>query len=712
MQTYFNLLFKPFFSVSMMQNMQYVYAGFTMAKQYKGPKRGAEKASKVPAKVLEPLASPEAIRKLKKVLGIIVAAFAILLYAQSISFKYTLDDGTVIKENKLTTKGISSITQILTHSYWYGFNKSDDATYRPTSLVMLAIEYQVFGDNPHINHLINLLLYGLTCWLLFLLLCKLFTNQNLLFPFICSLLYVAHPIHTEVVDSIKSRDEILCFLFAVSSALLLLRYVNRNSVVALLSAGVCFFLSLISKETGTTFFIVLPLMLYVFTKADVKKIIMVVLLLGVFTAGYFFIRSQILQSVTTTRKLLAIDNTLMAAPDALGQKATAFYILLKYIFLLVFPYPLSYDYSFSQIKIQQITDGGAIFGILFYVAIGIYAIINIRKKNFLAFAILYFVITLAPASNLLVIIGSTMAERFMYVPSLGFCIVITYFLIKLTKVESIKSRFSTVSQFIKSNKPVFTLTFIIIFLYSLQTISRSMDWHDNVRLFGGDVKVADKSARAHYNWASSLLLDSYPKEKNKSKKDDIINHSIAEFVKAINIFPNYADAHMNLALAYTDKEAFNDAINSYEMARKLYPKPTAKLYNNLGLLYGKTGKFSEALACMDSALKIEPEFAEAYNNKGNALAGLGKFREALPEFQKAIDLNKKYSEAYRNMGSTYGNMGQFPKALDYFFQAAKNDSTDVTVYSFIAVTYQNMKDSLNAKIYYDKANKLKEEQEK
>ena len=612
-----------------------------MPKDKKQNIKGGFKASGKPiAKALEPLATPETLHKLRITLGVIVALFALLLYAQSISFKYTLDDGTVIKENKLTKKGISAIPEILTHSYWYGFNKSDDATYRPASLIMLAIEYQFFDDNPHVNHLVNVILYALTCWLLFMLLCKLFTSQNLIFPFICSLLYVAHPLHTEVVDSIKSRDEILCFPFAISSALLLLRYISRNSILALVFGGICFFGSLVSKETGITFFVVLPLMLYVFTKADLKKIIIVIAVLGAFTAGYILIRAQILQSVTTTRKLLPIDNTMMATENIISQKATAFYILLKYIFLLLVPYPLSYDYSFSQIKIQQITDLGAIFGIFVYAAAGVFAIVNIRKKNVLAFSILYFVIILAPASNVLVIIGSTMAERFMYAPSLGFCIILTYFLIKVTKTENIKSRFSTVQQFIKGNRSIFTFVFIITILYSLQTISRSVDWRDNIALFGNDVKVADKSARAHYNWASSLLLDMYPKEKNKNKQNDILDRSIGEFNKAIAIFPNYADAHMNLALAYTDREYFDNAIASYETARQLYPKPTAKLYNNLGLLYGKTGKFSQALACMDSALKIEPDFAEAHNNRGNALAGLGKYNEALPEFQKAINLNK------------------------------------------------------------------------
>jgi protein O-mannosyl-transferase len=682
-----------------------------MSKQYKGQKKSKEKFSKPAVKAAEPFASPEALEKFKVMLGIIIAAFALLLYAQSITFSYTLDDGTVIKENKLTTKGISSIPEIITHSYWYGFNKSDDATYRPTSLIMLAIEYELFEDKPAVYHLMNVLLYGLTCWLLFLLLCRLFANQNLVFPFICSLIYVVHPIHTEVVNSIKSRDEILCFLFAIASALLLVRYVSKNSIPSLVFAGLCFFLSLLSKETGITFFILLPLMLYVFTKADLKKIITVIVLLGIFTAGYLLIRSQILQSVTTTRKLLPIDNTMMAATDFLSQKATTFYILLKYIFLLVFPHPLSYDYSYAQIKIQQITDPGALFGILLYAFAGIYAVINIRKKNIIAFAILYFMITLAPASNVFVIIGSTMAERFMYAPSLAYCIIITWLLIKITKTENIKSRFSNVSQFISTNRSLFTIVFIIAILYSFQTISRSTYWKDNIALFGNDVKVADKSARAHYNWASSLLLDVAPKEKNKEKKMGVLDRSIAEFRKALSIYSNYADAHMNLALACTEREDFSCAISSYEVARKLYPKPTAKLYNNLGLLYGKTNKFAEALACMDSALKIEPDFAEAHNNRGNALAGLGKYRQAIPEFEEAIRLSKKYAEAYRNLGSTYGNMGQYPQALTYFKQAIKLDSTDVSVYYFIGVTYQSMKDSLNAKIYLDKAQRMKAEQE-
>ncbi len=672
----------------------------------------AKPASKSVLRKPEIIADPESLRRLKIWLGLIIAAFAFVLYAQSISFSYTLDDGTVIRENKVTRKGISAIPTIIKNGYWYGFNDSHDAAYRPTSLVMFAIEYQIFDDNPHVSHLINILLYALSCWLLFQLLCKLFENQNLLFPFICGLLYVAHPIHTEVVDSIKSRDEILCFLFALLTISSVLKYVSKNSIVYLVVALVCFFLSLLSKESGTSYLIIIPLLVYVFTKTDLKKIMLVFgTLLGV-AAIYIFIRLQILDSVTTSRTLLPIDNTLMDAKSWISREATAFYIMLRYVLILIMPHPLSYDYSFSQIKIQTLSDLPALIGIAFNFALGIYAIINIRKKSVIAFAILFYLLLLAPVSNVFVIIGSTMAERFMYAPSLGFCILVTLLLIKITKTEAIKSRFNTIGQFFSVNTTIFVFVFIIVGLYSIKTYSRSKDWKDNIALFGADVETADNSARSHYNWGSAILLNKYPDEKNVERKKVLLDQAIMEFTKAVNIFKIYPDAYLNLGLCYMDKEMNKEAIQYYEMARQLYPKPNPKVYNNLGLVYGKTGQFKEALAILDSALKIENDFSEAHNNRGNALAGLNRFEEAIPEFEKAIEQNKKYAEAYRNLGSTYGNIKQYEKALGYFEKAFNLDSTDAQTVAFMGMTYNLMGDTVKAKPFLEKANRIHESQQK
>src|ERR1019366_7370252 len=122
---------------------------------------------------------PIRFRKLKISFGIFIFAFAFILYAQSISYNYTMDDHPVTDQNKITKQGLAGILTLIKTDYWFGFK--DDLrgpVYRPASLVVFAIVWQFFGDSPHIYHLINVLLYSLTCLVLFLLLIKLFKKQT------------------------------------------------------------------------------------------------------------------------------------------------------------------------------------------------------------------------------------------------------------------------------------------------------------------------------------------------------------------------------------------------------------------------------------------------------------------------------------------------------------------------------------------------------
>src|ERR1035437_2058956 len=272
---------------------------------------------------------------LKPLLGIIIATFAFILYAQSISFDYALDDVTVTKENKVVKKGFGGVPEILTKDYWYGYNNDLRVPeYRPTSLLVLAAESQFFPENPHFSHFINVLLYALTCWLLFLLLCKLFEKQHLIIPFVCSLLYVAHPIHTEVVDNIKSLDEILCFLFFVTSAFFIVKYTSNNSNTSLIFGVIFYFLSLLSKETGITFLVAIPLLLFCFNKGSIKNILSITLILLGVSGLYFIIRYFVLKDIPQTHLESWLNNSLYSTTDFMIQRATAFGVLVRYIILL------------------------------------------------------------------------------------------------------------------------------------------------------------------------------------------------------------------------------------------------------------------------------------------------------------------------------------------------------------------------------------------
>ena len=162
--------------------------------------------------------------------GLVLALIAFFLYTNTLNHGYTLDDHSAITDNFVTKKGMESIPTIFTTHYRYGYWRSAGELYRPVSLAMFATEWEFAGDNPLVFHLVNVLLYALSGFLIFLTLSKILRNFNVLIPFFATLLFIAHPVHVEVVANIKSRDEIMAFLLSIGALNLLWNYWDRNEI--------------------------------------------------------------------------------------------------------------------------------------------------------------------------------------------------------------------------------------------------------------------------------------------------------------------------------------------------------------------------------------------------------------------------------------------------------------------------------------------------
>ena len=670
-------------------------------KQSKNKKLAETPSKKLPA---ETPTDTRALRKLKIILGIIIAAFAFLLYAQSIYHDYTLDDHTVIDKNKITIQGIAGIPTILKTDYWYGSMQPElrGPIYRPTSLIVFATVWQFSPNNPHAYHFINVLFYAISCVMLFLVLCKLFKNQNLLFPFICSLLYAAHPIHTEVVNNIKSLDDIFCFLFGIVSIFFIVRYISTKYIGPLIGGAISFSLALLSKETGITFLAIIPLIIFFFTDHTKKKLITISLLLTSLTGTWLLLRMIIFkdlnQDINVTNSIL--NNTLNAAPDFISRQATAFYTLLRYIGLLIFPHPLTYEYNFAQIEVKNVNDPAALLGVVLYFALGIYALLNLRKKSIAAFAILFYLITLAPVSNVFFVGGSTMAERFMYIPSLGFCIILTYLLIKLTKTESIKSRFSNLSTFFSVNSFLFAFVLGIIILYSIKTVTRNKDWKDNITIFSHDVNISDNSARAHSILGTSLLSDVYPYEKDKVKQDSILNEAIMELNRGNEILaPAKTKApiyNYQLGVAYMTKNDLKNAMINFEIYRDNYMNPMLEVYGKLGSIYYSLQMYDKAIQAEDSVIKYSPAFSNAYLYKGMALVAKSEYDKALVQYQKVAELYPESVDLYYNLAIIFANEKKYDEAI-------KNYDKTIALKPDYAEAYVNRSSIFSDEKRYDKA---------
>lgn len=642
--------------------------------------------------------NPEKINRRQWGLALIVGIFGFFLYSNTLTHGYVLDDFSVIKENNIVRQGISAIPEIFKTSYRQGYLSIKDGLYRPLSLAMFAVEWNYFPDKPAVSHLVNVLLYGITGVLLFLMLYKLFfslgESRGEAVALIASLLFIAHPLHVEVVANIKSRDEMLCFLFVIFSFLLVFRFLETGKRKFLLLGMLTFFLSLLSKETSITFLALLPLSLHFFSSAPLRRNIFITSLFVVTAFVYLLIRRSVLQGALADDTVSIADNVLIGAKTFGTHLGTAFYILGLYIKLLFFPHPLSYDYSFNQIPVVSLGNIFSIASFLFYFAIGVYAVVTLwksfkkplsspspegKKSHFslpivigitsqiLSFGIFFFLITIFLFSNLVLTIGTSMGDRLMYFPSLGFCIVIAILLIRLLRITNLPElRINTFTNF------RFVPVFIIVILFSYKTWSRNSDWKDNYTLYSHDVNLASNSVKAHYYLGLELVKVVASAEPDSARKRKIYEEGIAELEKAVKILPTFANAYTQMGVAYYRMKNYEKAIGNYNKAATLKPGDAITL-NNIGTVYFEWGKY----------------------------------REAEEKFLQALRVDHRYVDGYMNLGSVYGTLQQYDKAIDAFLNAIKYSPDNSRAYHFLAITYQNKGDKTNAEKYFQMAQQLK-----
>lgn len=225
----------------------------------------------------------------------VIFLFSFAIYFNSIFNGYNLDDELVTQNHRLTSQGISAIPEIFNSPY-YSDNSGYKYEYRPIVLVSFAIEHSIWGDNPFMSHLVNVLLYSLACILLLYVLILLLNDVNRFIPILITVLFAAHPIHTEVVASIKNRDEILVLLFCLSSLLFALKYSADKNWRNWVMASLAMLLGMLSKPSASIFAFIVPFTLVMLTKASYRTILLITLTLfipAIVFARLYYLKHQV-----------------------------------------------------------------------------------------------------------------------------------------------------------------------------------------------------------------------------------------------------------------------------------------------------------------------------------------------------------------------------------------------------------------------------------
>jgi len=598
------------------------------------------------------------ISKLALLLGIV----SIVLYSNTLKNSYAFDDIMIITKNHLIAKGLSGIPELLTTPHMYGYTHFHNDTYRPLSLVMSAAEYQFFGKNPMPGHVLNIILFAGCVMLLFLFLDKLFERKRTVAAFLTSLLFAFHPIHTEVVANIKSSDELLCFFFAFLCLNIFMKYMQSGKITQFLSGSLCFFLSLLSKESSITFIAVIPLIFF-FYKNDNKKYSINILIGTVSTVILFLaIRFSVLNSYHANDfgAINFIDNPLANQDiSILYRLATKILILGYYLKLLFVPYPLISDYSYNSIPIVNFGNLWVLISLAVYISLCAFCILRFLKnrKDPIVFGIMFYLITLSTFSNLFFLIGSALGERLLFFPSVGFCLLIALLVEKWAG--------NTEAGLANLKRPKLLVIIIpIILVFAGVTMNRNTEWSDSYTLFSTDVKKSPNDSRLNYSLGSELERIILPDEKDPVQQKKILEEAIGYLKKSLSIYPDFREAHSDLGAAYFRNSQYDSAEFHAKRSLVLQPDNTDGLINLAGV-YGVRKKYPESIELYKKAIALDPDNVSPYTFTGLSYLYLGNFDSGIFYLNKAIVIDPDFNSSYEFLASAYKAISKMDSAKKY-----------------------------------------------
>lgn len=538
----------------------------------------------------------------------ILPAVVILVYANSLLNSFTMDDNMYILTNRMVTnpslRGLFEPT-------------SYNNVFRPVTFATLALNWRIAGAGPFGYHLLNLLLHAAVTVLLYLVFRKLLDSfaSGPTVAWVAALLFAVHPLHTEAVDSISARSELLATGFLLAAWLL---HLVDRPILALLS----FVLALLSKESAVAF---VPLVLAGdYARGKLKPLYRYASVVGV-AVVYLALLWTIQGGQFGEKAVSFLDNPLAHLPASL-RILNALRISWKYLGLHVFPVTLSCDYSYNAIPIYASWRYGAAAAVATFLGLGLllWAFRAGKREWVLAGAI--YVCGFPATANLLTPTGTILGERLAYLPSAGFCLLVALIWIQLANRQS---------------KVAGVVLVVLVLVFAGRTVARNRDWHDNFTLFLSAVRAVPGSAKSH----SNLGLEYYTL--------DQVDAADKELQTALRIYPQEAEALGFSALIESRKGHDREARALLEKCLSLMTKENPNyefMAVNLAAVMMKLGQNEAALKLLDNEIAHAPTYSRAWSNRAVIRYQRGEIAMAHSDAEMAVRLDPSNQQAENLLG--------------------------------------------------------------
>jgi len=712
-------------------------------------------------------------------ISILIGFLAFFQFANTLNYGYVWDDVIVVEKNEKIKNGLNNISVL-----WQR-NKSNELSdqygFRPIPLMSYALEVALWGLRPQRSHLINVLLYATLCIIMYHALNWVVDNRFL--SLLSTVFFMVHPLHSEVVANIKSRDEILALLFAMLAVTVMLKYVNVSYITALFATSAFFFLGLLSKESNVIFAIIIPVALIWFSKLPISKILITALtlsliaasiipgtmlfkallvpavllfcsllyglyqlmnspntpfskylplslglLFGVLIGGYAWYATNYLPFLTSEQiaaapiNIIADDaeglyledkvlgNALFGLPSGsyIQISANSFLILGEYLKGFLFPFSQCYYYGFNHIPLAYWNNWEVLFAAFLHIVLFAGAIYLIPRFKELSFALIFYLVAIAPYTQLAKVLDDFMADRFMFVPSLALCLAVALILWRYGKLvhffELVKTKHGA------KNSAGITAYISIVFLlfvlpsFSYQTYSRNKVWQDNFTLVSSDLPKLQNSSRAHYYYANECF-NKYLTEKNAQQRLIWQNKVIEHYSISKSIHKSAYFAYVGLVKAYMTFYQSDKAIAVLNEMLRLYPH-LALTHYYMGHYHFRLQDYEAAIPHLEKAHQMRPKLRETISDLAWSYHNVGRTDEAIQALKNTILLIPDFMSSYGNLSAIYYEIGDFDNATRTLEQALTIDPFGEPIYDMLIYQHQQQGNTETAQKY------LKEAQQK
>ncbi len=566
--------------------------------------------------------------------SILLVSTAILLYINTLGHGFVLDDEVVIVKNAFVHQGVDGILQLFTHDSFAGYERVgtgesllEGGRYRPLSLVFFTLLYSLFGAEPLPYHLFNIGLYVLCGLLLLRVLRQCFRDDSKggWIAFFTALLFIVHPVHTEVVANIKSADELLALSFGLLGTIALFNGYDTGKKGPLLLSGVMILLACLAKENAITWLVMAPMALWYFRKVRLPFLWSYVLPLLFGAALFLMLRENALGGQMTGRVMqdpmnnpfLQWNGDAWVACSLPVKVAALLYVFWRSIGLLIAPFTLTHDYYPFHIELQSFVSA-EVFGGLVVLLVFIFLFVrSLRDRKPEGYGILFFLTTLSLTANIFFPVGTFMAERFLFLPSVGFILALVWLFGSIGK-----------------KKWVIIGVVILSVLFSVMTILRNKAWKDNETLLRTDVRYSPNSAKMQ-NDLGTILLDSALRTDDVQRQKQMLEEALPHLNKAIDLHPTYFDALLAYGACAYYLRQYDQSVISYRTALQRYPEDNSA---KTGLVYALQAHGQDLWAKGDTLTSINV-LVEAWGIKPDTSVA-----RHLADYYRAVNQPEKSQE--------------------------------------------------------------------